>query len=106
MSERAELEQSRTWALLEQHGKQVPDHLWLPITRFVEQGLRTDVCVNAIFTNDLRNAIAFADTQTLIALRPTVLFIYRHLPHDCQGSACAVKDWSERGGLAAQAVSA
>jgi len=32
-----------TWRTLEQHGRKIPDYLWEPIVRYVEQGKRPGV---------------------------------------------------------------
>ncbi len=51
--------------------------------------------LTALLSNDLREAVMRADSQSLAALRDLVQFAYWELPSGCHGSAAKVAAWAE-----------
>lgn len=77
------------------------------IVRYIEHGLRPGSCLTAIFSNQLFEAYANADSEVAASMNDIVKYIYNYAPVGCWGSPEAVKSWIESGGwygrLAAQA---
>ena len=77
----------------------VPRHLIGGIVRYVLHGIQPGGFLTAVFSNDLKGAIARADEGSYAGLRGIVVFMHSAVPAGCQGSEEAFRKWTEIGGL-------
>ncbi len=63
------------------------------ILRYVEHRVPTGGFVQAVLSNDLREAIGRADAENLEDLVEIVRFCYWEIPGPCWGSPEAVREW-------------
>jgi hypothetical protein len=75
-------------------------HIIGAIERYVEHGIPTGSCTEAILSNDLFDAFGRADEDTREGMFQIVQHIYSNTPRGCWGSREAYSDWIKQGGLA------
>lgn len=78
----------------------VPPHLVDGFVRYVVDGIRPGSFLQAIITNNLRQAVATADPESLASLPQIVTFMLWDVPDDCWGSQSLMADWISRHGRA------
>ena len=89
------LERSKETAIAEAQ-KQYPTidyHILLALHRYATKHILAGHFVTAVLSNDLREAIGRADSETLIALHPIVYFCHDEIPDICWGSKKKVENW-------------
>jgi len=75
-------------------------HIIGSIQRYVDNGIPTGSCTEAILSNDLFGAFGRADEDTRAGMFQIVQHIYSNVPRGCWGSSEAYSDWIKKGGLA------
>jgi len=68
-------------------------HIIPSIDRYVEHRIPTGGFLEAVLSNDLRDACSRADTQNRYLLFDIVQHLYWHVPAACWGSPHKVKEW-------------
>lgn len=68
------------------------------ISMYVMDGIEPGGFVRAVLENDLKGAIARADSENLRDIKDIVSHVYWNIPHQCQGSQKKVEEWIEAGG--------
>ncbi len=67
------------------------------LDRYVNQRIPTGGFLEAVLSNNLREALGRADDENAAALRDIVAYIYNELPGACWGSPERVDAWLNRG---------
>lgn len=75
-------------------------HITDAIDRYVQSGIPTGSCTEAILSNDLFDAFGRADEDTRAGMFEIVQYIYSHTPVGCWGSREVYSEWLKQGGLA------
>jgi hypothetical protein len=78
----------------------VPHHQREGVVAYIMQGRQTGHFLSAVFSNDLREAVARADENSLAGLKPLVQFMHNYSPPGCWGSPKHWDTWRANGGLA------
>ena len=65
------------------------------INHYVDYGIAPGGFMTACIENDLKNAVARADDESLPAIPAIVRYLYNECPSGCWGFAGAVKQWQE-----------
>jgi hypothetical protein len=63
------------------------------IDRYVQKGIEPGGFMKAVFANDLFEAVARADSESLAEIPEIVKYIYNKCPAGCWGSYDTYKDW-------------
>ena len=71
----------------------VPEHIRDAVVRWVEHGINGGSFLNAVVTNDLREACGRADERNSIYLRSIVAWFYNYAPSNCWGSREVAESW-------------
>jgi len=79
--------------------EQIPENTLETIERYVQRGIHTGDFLQAVISNNLREAIGRADHGNLWALKQIVQVFHNYCPGECWGSFNAYKAWIDRGGL-------
>lgn len=74
----------------------VPEHLHDGVVRYAVHRVLPGRFLSAVLANDLRQAFAFGDEQSLLHLETLVRFFYNALPAAAWGSPDHVTAWVER----------
>jgi hypothetical protein len=82
----------------------IPEHLLDGLRQYIDSGIPLGSFLEAVVSNDLRTALLTADPQSLTSLTAIVLFMARHAPAPCWGSAHAYRRWVRGGGLRGMAT--
>lgn len=77
----------------------VPDYMHGPTVRYVLFGVRPNEFLQALFANDLIDAVGRADDENLEALWRWIRLLANATPARCRGSRSNLAAWIERGGL-------
>jgi len=77
----------------------LPSHMQEAAAKYIEFGIEPSGFLTAVFQNDFRDAVVYADTVNSKALRTYAQLLY-DVPLACKGSREAVQRWIELGGLA------
>ena len=77
----------------------IPEHMHSYLRDYIERGSYPGNFLYAVLTNNLKTAVARGDDVNRSALASYVLFLTNYAPAACWGTAKAVQDWQERGGL-------
>jgi len=75
----------------------LPDATREALIAYLRYGLPPGSFLQAVLSNDLREACRRADDDSRYALYDFVLVLYNYAPMDAWGSSAAVKGWIERG---------
>ena len=78
----------------------IPVHMHGAMERYIQNGILPGSFLEAVLSNNLRDAVARADDINRDALPDYVRFLYNHAPSFCWGSPEAVEEWCKAGGLA------
>lgn len=87
---------------LENYKDKIPERLLLGLVAWAEKKHRVGHFLTAVLSNDLCEAVARADEESMAALRQIVLFVYNNLPGMCWGSKEKVAAWAKE--IASKAV--
>lgn len=71
----------------------VPQHLWGGLRRFLEDHVRPGSFLSAALSNDLKDAVATGDVQSLVGLISLVRWLGSYAPIDAWGSRDAFESW-------------
>lgn len=71
----------------------IPAHMQEAIRRYVLFGLKPGDFLTAVITNNLRNAVGYADATNLPLLKTYVQWFYNVAPGSCSGSPEIMKAW-------------
>lgn len=78
----------------------IPEKMWGGMRRYLDDHIRPGRFLEAIFANDLVNAIAQADEENALILRNYAKFLYNELPgrgeESMWGSPEVVEAWLKR----------
>lgn len=77
----------------------VPGHLWDGLRRHCIDGGGVGLFLTAVLDNNLREAVARADDQSLAGLRAIVQFLHNYAPPGCWGDEERREGWQRRGGV-------
>lgn len=72
---------------------EVPPRLRGGLYRFLMEGVGPGGFLHAVLSNNLRDAVAQGDPESLAALRAIVLLVHNKMPHACHGDPNAVRAW-------------
>lgn len=84
-------------AKLEQNIHRVPDHCRQGLLDYLRYGIPPGHFLQAVLSNDLREACARADETNQRALYDYVFVLYNYAPSDAWGSPERVTDWIKQG---------
>jgi hypothetical protein len=87
---------------LESYKDKIPGRLLLGLVAWAEKKHRVGHFLTAVLSNDLCEAVARADEESMAALRQIVMFVYNNLPGICWGSQEKVAAWAKA--IASKAV--
>lgn len=68
------------------------------LVHYIDFGIVPGPFLTAVISNNLRNAIAYADEYNRFALAGLVRFLVDHAPRSAWGTPEAVAHWEDRGG--------
>jgi hypothetical protein len=74
--------------------KGVPDHLIGGLVRYIINGIEPGGFLEAVLCNDLKEAFARGDEDSLNGLRRVVMFLYNDTPCGCWGSREKYANWT------------
>lgn len=77
----------------------IPAHSRDGLTGWFEFGRKPGGFLVAVLSNNLKWAYARADSVNINCIEQYVKFLMQFAPDECWGSAGAVEDWSQKGGL-------
>ncbi len=77
----------------------LPTRMWGGVKRYLENGIPPGDFLQAVISNDLKEAINRADDQNINLLPNYVRFFYNDVPMGCWGSPDNYANWIERGGF-------
>lgn len=78
----------------------VPPHLRDGILNYAVDGRRIGSFLTAVVSNDLHQAVARGDDNSLAGLKGLMQFLYNYSPAPCWGSPAKVEAWIACGGAA------
>ena len=81
------------------HIDMLPDHMQDGVIRYIQHGVPPGSFLTAVFSNDLKGAVARADYINLRRIVDYAQYMMWHMPSVCQGSPEKVAEWIEIGGL-------
>ena len=71
----------------------IPENMMIAINEYVDNGRPLGGFLKAVFANDLYQAIARADDESLDLLRTYVSYVHWETHDDCNGSYEKIKNW-------------
>lgn len=71
----------------------IPDYMGGGIERYIQQGVIPGDFLQAIITNDLKEAVGKADITNIKNLPAYVAYFYNEAPMGCWGSKKQMEDW-------------
>lgn len=77
----------------------VPDRTIEGLRKYVEEGIPPGHFMEAVLENNLRKALANADSHNLAAIKEIGLLVWNKCPMACWGTRRDVEHWVEEGGL-------
>ena len=83
--------------LIEEFG--IPPETMMGIIFWMSHGLPQGSFLEAVFSNDLKDAINRADDRNLAAIGGIVKFLHNRVDHRSWGSRETVEEWGDEGGL-------
>jgi hypothetical protein len=82
----------------------IPERTKYTMDAYVERGQPMGDFLNAVFCNDLVEAVCRADENNLANLRLIVQYMYNRIPSECWGDKKTIKAWIEQGGMQGREV--
>jgi len=77
----------------------IPSHTHEGIVRYILQGRPCGPFLNAIYSNDLKEACNRADEENRYRLYDYIFFLYNYAPAACFGSPEKFQAWIQGGGF-------
>lgn len=77
----------------------IPEYMHGGIMRWLKHGIDPGSFLEAVFRNNLKNAVRSADHNNILLLKNYVEYMTEYLPMGCQGSDQVYNDWRSQGGL-------
>lgn len=77
----------------------IPPHMKGGIKRYIEEGTPPGDFLEAVLSNDLKEAFSRADDINIANMFEWVSFLYNYAPIYCHGSKEKVAEWIASGGL-------
>ena len=74
-------------------GLAIPERIKNSLDRYAQHHVPTGGFLKAVLENDLQEAVARADEDTLMALRTICAYVYNELPSPCWGTREKVTKW-------------
>jgi hypothetical protein len=74
----------------------IPDHMVGSIESYILHGSPPGQFLTAVISNDLKQAVSYADNMNQLLLPHYVKLLYNHAPMDCWGSEETMKSWIDR----------
>jgi hypothetical protein len=71
----------------------LPPHVQGEVKRYIAQKMEPGHFLKTVICNDLKGAIAHADSQTLVYTPDIVRWFYNKAPSACWGSPDKMRDW-------------
>lgn len=71
----------------------IPEHMRIPMVEYVQNRRKPGDFLTAVITNNLKNAIGYADETNLPLLKLYVWWFYNVAPANCQGSVEKMNAW-------------
>lgn len=71
----------------------IPARMQEALRRYVVQGIKPGNFLTAVITNNLRNAVGYADEENLPLLKLYVQWFYNVAPGGCHGTAANMQEW-------------
>jgi len=81
-------------------GFYIPTRMNGGLKRYVLEGVRPGDFLQAVISNDLKEACGRADEENMRNLPAYAAFLYNHFPVGSWGSPEAMEKWIDKGGLA------
>ena len=83
--------------MLDFRGYAIPERMYGGITRYVKQRIPTGSFLEAILSNDLKEAVGRADQENRDLIVEYVKFMYNQVPAACWGSKENYEQWIKGG---------
>ena len=77
---------------------QIPEHTLYGIHQYIEHHIPPGHFLEAVFSNDLREAFGRADEENIAAMFHIVAYLYNKVPGNCWGSPEKVRQWLKQKG--------
>ncbi len=77
----------------------IPEHMRSGAQLYIEQGIKPGSFLTAVLENDLKHAVAQADTINRNAIIQWAMWLVNDIPGNAQGSPELVREWIKLGGL-------
>ena len=75
------------------YGMAIPEHMHNGLRLYVEEHIPTGSFLEAVISNNLRDAVAQADDKNIRNIPAFVNWLYNSAPGDCWGSPEAYAKW-------------
>ncbi|MFI5222812.1 MAG: hypothetical protein ACHQX3_00985 [Nitrospirales bacterium] len=76
-------------------GTRIPDYMWDGLVAYITEGRPTGGFLQAIFSNNLKEACSKADGENQGIIYDYVHFLFNNAPSACWGSPERVAQWRE-----------
>lgn len=76
-------------------GRSIPYRMYTGIVNYVDEHVLPGDFLQSIITNDLKNAVFYADDDNMWLIPVYVAFFYNNTPASCQGSREKMAAWLE-----------
>lgn len=77
--------------------RSIPDYTMEALQRYVDHHIPTGGFLEAVITNNLREAVGRADENNMRALPEIVAYLYNEAPVGCWGTPQAFESWIRKG---------
>ena len=77
----------------------IPDYMVEGVLNYVMLGIPPGDFLTGVITNNLKQAVFYADGQNRPAIPSYVYWFYNEAPGRCWGSVGEMEEWMEKGGL-------
>lgn len=71
----------------------IPDYMASGIRRYIDEGIAPGQFLTAVITNNLRNAVWYADDENQANLPAYIAYFYNEAPASCWGSPEKMGAW-------------
>ena len=77
----------------------IPDHMIGGLRRYIENGIKPGSFLSAVLSNNLRDAVEYADDTNYRRIPDYIQFLYNYAPAGSWGSVKNFYSWMEHKGL-------
>ena len=74
----------------------IPLRMMDSIERYVQHGVKPGRFLSAVISNNLKDAVAYADDENMKNIPAYVNYFYNKAPGNCWGSPEKMKSWSDK----------